>query len=326
VAVNRDTNRPAYEQSLPFERRLIELENALESSTSEIDRRTLAIELERERRQVFENLSPWMRVQMARHPLRPKMLDYTTRILDDLVELHGDRCSGEDAAMVGGIGRFQGRTIMVVGQQKGVTTEEKLTRQFGMAHPTGYRKALRLFATAERLRIPVVTFVDTPAAHPGVEAEQGGQGCAIATNLLAMLGLKTPILALVIGEGGSGGALGVAVGDWVAMLEHAIYVICPPERCAEILWRDVEKKELAASALRVTARELKELGALDEVLPEPSGGAHRNPDAAAKTLAESIDKFLADCDRGRWLPENRQRKFERIGAWREPSAVAPAGE
>lgn len=317
MAVNRDTSRPAFEQSLPFERRLIELEYALDKASSEVDRRKLVIELERERKEVFENLTPWMRVQLARHPLRPKMLDYTTRVFDDFIELHGDRLSGDDAAMVGGLGRFQGRTVMVVGQQKGNTTEEKLSRQFGMAHPSGYRKAMRLFQTAERLHIPIVTFVDTPAAHPGVDAEAGGQGNAIATNLLGMLGLKIPVLSVVIGEGGSGGALGIAVGDWIAMLEHAIYVICPPERCAEILWRDVEKKEMAASALRVTARELKELQVLDEVLPEPSGGAHRNADAAAKSVAEVIERFLADCDRGRWTPEARQQKFQRMGAWVE---------
>jgi len=198
-----------------------------------------------------------------------------------------------------------------------VSTDEKVSRNFGMAHPEGYRKAFRLFELAERLHLPVVTFVDTPAAHPGIEAEQRGQGPAIAKNLCALSGLKTPVLAIVLAEGGSGGALGIAVGDWVAMFEHAIYVICPPERCAEILWRDVEKKELAASALRITAMDLKELGVIDVILPEHGGGAHRNPAGAADVVSEEIDRFLVSARDGKWTVEARQAKFRRMGQWRE---------
>ena len=302
---------------LPFERRIVELEQQLNNITSDEDRQALTNELEREREAVFSNLSAWQRIQLARHPQRPRMLDYTSRILDDLLELHGDRALGDDAAMITGIGRFQGKTIMVVGQQKGITTDEKIRCNFGMASPHGYRKALRMFHMAERLKIPVVTFVDTPAADPNVSSEQYGQGPLIAKNLVEMSRLKTPILSLILGEGGSGGALAIAVADWVAMFEYAVYVICPPERCAEILWRDVEKKEIAAKALRVSAQELLSLGTIDTIMPEPGGGAHRNPDGAAQFLAEEIDRFLMGCKEDKWSAEQRQKKFARMGMWKD---------
>lgn len=311
------SSRSDLDTALPFEQKLVELEARIEHAPSSEAREKLTEQLAQEREIVFRNLTPWQRVQLARHPLRPRMLDYTARVLDDLVELHGDRAIGDDPAVVAGIGRFQGQTIVVVGHQKGVTTDEKVNRNFGMAHPEGYRKALRLFELAERLHLPVVTFVDTPAAHPGIEAEQHGQGPAIAKNLCALSGLKTPVLAIILAEGGSGGALGMAVGDWVAMFEHAIYVICPPERCAEILWRDVEKKELAASALRITAMDLKELGVIDVILPEHGGGAHRNPAGAADAVSEEIDRFLVSARDGKWTVEARQAKFRRMGKWRE---------
>jgi acetyl-CoA carboxylase carboxyl transferase subunit alpha len=209
------------------------------------------------------------------------------------------------------------KTLVVVGQQKGASTEERVERNFGMAHPNGYRKAMRLMDFAERFKFPIVTFVDTPAAHPGVEAEQCGQGPAIAQSILKCLNLRTPILSVVIGEGGSGGALAIAVADHVAMFEHAIYVICPPERCAEILWRDVEQKELAASALRLTAPELHSLGVIDKVLPEPRGGAHRSPDAAAQVLSEEIADYLDACQNGRWSLEKRRNKYRSMGTWLE---------
>lgn len=316
MAEVREKIRPAVEYNLPFERRLVELETLVSQARTERDRRKLNAELERERTALFSNLTPWQRFQLARHQLRPQMLDYTSRILDDFVELRGDRLSGDDPAVVGGIGRFRGRTVVVVGQQKGATLEERLQRRFGCAFPQGYRKALRLFKLAERLRLPVVTFVDTQGANLGIEAEAHGQGNAIATNLLAMLSLTTPIFSVVIGEGGSGGALGIAVADWVSMLEHSIYVICPPERCAEILWRDKEKKDLAASALKMTANDLKELGIIDSILPEPGGGAHRNPDGAAESIASEIAFFLEECDKGRWSPALRQQKFRNMGVWR----------
>lgn len=263
------------------------------------------------------NLNAWERVQLARHSQRPRLLDYTTRILDDLYELHGDRAIGDDPAMIAGIGRFQGQTVMVVGQQKGVSTEEKVERNFGMAHPSGYRKAMRMYEMAERLRLPVVSIVDTPAAHPGVDAEERGQGPAIANAILKSLSLKTPIFCTIIGEGGSGGALAIAIGDHIAMFENAIYVICPPERCAEILWRDIDQKELAASALRLTARELVQFGIIDSIVREPGGGAHRNPDGAAQALTEEIDEFLSKWKRGAWSPDRRQRRFQRMGVWHE---------
>ncbi|MBP8130203.1 MAG: acetyl-CoA carboxylase carboxyl transferase subunit alpha, partial [Candidatus Hydrogenedentes bacterium] len=255
------------DQTLPFERELTNLQERLKEAASEEERHILEAELERQRGEVYANLTPWQRVQLARHPQRPRMLDYTSRILDDFIELHGDRAVGDDLAMVCGVARFRGKTIFVAGQQKGVSTDEKIRRNFGMAHPWGYRKALRIFRLAERLGHPIVTFVDTPAAHPGIEAEKFGQGPAIAGNLLACAGLRVPICAIVLSEGGSGGALAVAMADWVAMFEYAVYMICPPERCAEILWHDVEKRELAAAAMKVTAANLKELGVIDTVLP-----------------------------------------------------------
>lgn len=307
----------AIETVLPFERPLVDLEDRIRSTDSEEERLGLQEQLERERESIYPNLTAWQRVQLARHAQRPRMLDYTNRILDDLIELHGDRAIGDDPAMVVGIGRFQGRTIMVAGQQKGVSTDEKVKRNFGMAHPEGYRKALRAYQLAERFHFPVVTFVDTPAAHPGIEAEQHGQGPMIAQSILAGLTTRAPIFSVILGEGGSGGALAIGVSDHTAMFEHAIYVICPPERCAEILWRDVEKKELAASALKLTANDLYHLGVIDKVLPEPGGGAHRNPDGAAQVLAEELEKFLRGCDEGRFSREKRQAKFRRMGVWHE---------
>jgi acetyl-CoA carboxylase carboxyl transferase subunit alpha len=263
----------------------------------------------------------WERVQLARHPDRPRMLDYTTRILDDLIELHGDRAIGDDPAMVSGIGRIHGQTVMIVGQQKGVSTDEKVERNFGMAHPEGYRKAMRMYDLAERFAFPILSFVDTPAAHPGMEAEQRGQGPAIAQAIMRSLRVKAPILSVVLSEGGSGGALAIAVGDRVTMFEHAFYVICPPERCAEILWRDVEQKALAADALRLTAPDLLKLGVIDRVLAEPGGGAHRNPDGAAQELSEEIQQFLSACTKSQWSLPKRQQKFRRMGVWQEEMAA-----
>jgi len=303
--------------SLPFEQELDDLERRLGQASSEEERASLREELSRARVAVFDQLTAWQRVQLARHPARPRMLDFTGRILEDLMELHGDRAVGDDPAMVTGIGRFRGQTLVIVGQQKGVSTEEKVQRNFGMAHPEGYRKALRMFRLAERLHLPIVTFIDTPAAHPGIEAEERGQGPAIARNLLHSFELRAPMLSVVLSEGGSGGALAIAVADWVAMFEYAVYVICPPERCAEILWRDVEKKELAAEAMRVSAWDLKDLGLVDAVVHEPPGGAHRDADGAAEALAEEIDRFLVRWRSGQWTLERRREKFARMGAWRD---------
>ncbi len=252
------------------------------------------------------------------------MMDFVPLLFDDFIELHGDRTLGDDPAMVCGIARFQGQTVFVAGQQKGVTTEEKVCRNFGMAHPSGYRKALRTFRMAERLGFPVLTFVDTPAAHPGIEAEQRGQGFVIAQNLLELAGLRTPVFSVVLSEGGSGGALGIAVADRVVMFEYAVYMICPPERCAEILWRDVDKKELAAAALKVTAADLMELGAVDGILPEGNRPAHHDTQRAAALLANEIERFLSGVKDGQWSLEARQQRFQRMGCWQEKTPLTPA--
>jgi len=302
---------------LPFERSIAELENRLIDTECEQERKDIEIEIQRECDIVFPNLSAWERVQLARHAQRPRMLDYTKLIFDDMIELHGDRVLGDDLAMVTGIAQFNGETVMVVGQQKGVTTEEKVERNFGMAHPEGYRKAMRMYDMAERFKFPIISFVDTPAAHPGLEAEQHGQGPMIAQGIMRSLTVDAPIFSAVIGEGGSGGALAIAVADEIAMFEHAFYVICPPERCAEILWRDVEKKELASEALKPTAYDLKKMGIIDTIIPEPNGGAHRSPNAAAQALSESIERFLFNAKKGIFTPTTRQQKFQSMGVWAE---------
>lgn len=304
------------EMVLPFEQHLYELESQLDAATADEERDRLAAELEQERERVYRELTPWQRVLVARHPARPRMVDYVSRLFEDFIELHGDRAIGDDPAMVGGIGRFRGRTLIVVGQQKGANTEERSRRNFGMAHPEGYRKALRLFKMAERLHLPILTLVDTSGAHPGIEAEAHGQGPNIALNLLEMCKLETPVMAAVLAEGGSGGALGIAVADWVAMFENAVYNVCAPERCAEILWRDIEQKEIAARALRASAQDLYKLGVVDVILPERVG-AHRDPDGAAQVLAEEVAQFLRQCDNGAWSAARRQAKFRAMGAWEE---------
>ena len=310
------------ETVLPFEQRLVELEEKLRQSNSEEERIGIERAIESEQASVYPNLTAWERVLLARHNDRPRMLDYVNRIFDDFIELHGDRTVGDDPAMVGGIAQLGGETVVIFGQQKGASTDERVERNFGMAHPDGYRKAMRLMDLAERFGYPIISFVDTPAAHPGVGAEQRGQGPAIAQSILKSLSLRTPIFSVVIGEGGSGGALAIAVADYVVMFEHAVYVICPPERCAEILWRDVEQKELAASALRLTARELHGLGLIDKVLLEPRGGAHRSPESAAQVLSEEIAMFLSACRANRWNLKDRQRKYRSMGVWIETAMEA----
>jgi len=262
----------------------------------------------------------WDRVELARHKDRPRMLDYVSRMFDDFFELHGDRLVGDDSAIIGGLARFRDRTVVVVGQQKGVSTEDKVRRNFGMARPNGYRKALRLFEMAERLQIPIVTLVDTPAADPHPDSERGGQGRAIAQNILRMLSIKTPIFSAVLGEGGSGGALGIAVADEIVMLENSIYVVCPPERCAEILWKDIDRRELAATAMNVTADDLLRLGVVDSVVAEPGGGAHLDPDSAADNLSQALEKFLGSNSEGPHSPAARQQRFRSIGQWHDEAA------
>ena len=237
---------------------------------------------------IFANLTPWQISQLARHPLRPYTLDYVARIVDDFEELHGDRAFADDKAIVGGLGRIGGRPVMLIGHQKGRDTKEKISRNFGMPLPEGYRKALRLMHMAERFGLPILTFIDTPGAYPGVGAEERGQSEAIARNLFVMAGLRTPIIATVIGEGGSGGALAIGVADRLMMLQYSTYSVISPEGCASILWKDAEKAPLAAEAMAITSKHLKDLQLIDDIVPEPLGGGHRDPDAVARNLEGAL--------------------------------------
>jgi acetyl-CoA carboxylase carboxyl transferase subunit alpha len=243
---------------------------------------------------IFAKLTPWQISQLSRHPLRPYTLDYIERIFDDFEELHGDRAYADDHAIVGGLARFEGRSVMVIGHQKGRDTKEKIHRNFGMPRPEGYRKALRLMKTAERFGIPVLTFIDTPGAYPGVGAEERGQSEAIARNLFEMAGLKTPLIATVIGEGGSGGALAIGVADRVMMLEYSTYSVISPEGCASILWKSAEKAPLAAEAMAITAQQIQKNGLIDDIVPEPLGGAHRDLDTMARNLRHALAAALTE--------------------------------
>ena len=243
---------------------------------------------------IFSKLSAWQIAQLARHPLRPYTLDYVALCLSDFQELHGDRMYADDQSLVGGIGRLEGQPVLVVGHQKGRDTKERVRRNYGMARPEGYRKALRLMRMAERFHLPVVSLIDTPGAYPGMGAEERGQSEAIARNLLVMAGLKTPIVSIVIGEGGSGGALAIGVADRVLMLQYGIYSVISPEGCASILWKSPEKAEAAAEALGITAERLLKLGLVDEVIPEPLGGAHRDAKAMAEAVKNSLVSALSE--------------------------------
>jgi acetyl-CoA carboxylase carboxyl transferase subunit alpha len=251
---------------------------------------------------IFAKLAPFQISQLARHPLRPYTLDYVKRIFTEFHELHGDRMFADDASIVGGIGRLDGRPIMLIGEQKGRDTKEKLKRNFGMPKPEGYRKAMRLMKMAERFGLPVVTFIDTPGAYPGIDAEERGQSEAIARSLFMMSQLKTPIVCTVIGEGGSGGALAIGVGDHVAMLQYSTYSVISPEGCASILWKSASKAAEAAEAMGITSSRLLELGLIDEIIPEPAGGAHRNIDAMAASIKASL---IANLDRLNYISIER---------------------
>jgi acetyl-CoA carboxylase carboxyl transferase subunit alpha len=275
-----------------------------------------AIEL---RKEIFGSLTPGQRLQVARHPRRPSTLDYIQAISDEWMELHGDRGGHDDPAVVGGVGRVNGRPVVMLGQQKGRNTKDNIRRNFGQASPSGYRKAIRLMEHADRFSMPILTFIDTPAAWAGLEAEQFGQGEAIAYNLREMFSFEVPIICSVIGEGGSGGALAIGVGERLLMFEHAVYSVAPPETCATILWRDSTKSAQAAEALKITAPDLKELGIADEVLPEPIGGAHNHPLEAAETLKTAILRNLAELDQltSQQRRELRYQKFRSIGVFTE---------
>lgn len=287
--------------SLDFEKPLFELEKRiaeLRQFTSEKDIdfsaeiRTLEQKAESLRRQIYENLTAWQRVLLARHPRRPLSLDYIERIFDSFIELHGDRNYRDDKAIVGGIGLLEGRPVTVVAEQKGKDTKENIVRSFGMPYPEGYRKALRLMKQAEKFGRPVATFIDTAGAFPGLEAEERGQAEAIARNLFEMAQLAVPIVCIVLGEGGSGGALAIGVGNRVYMLENAVYSVASPESCAAILWHDAELKAQAAEALKLTAADLLSLGVVHGVIPEPMGGAHRDYDEAARNVKEVLVRAL----------------------------------
>lgn len=285
---------------LEFEKPIAELEAKLEelkglsSETLDLsgDIERFESRIEEMRGQIFSSLTRWQKTQIARHINRPFTMDYLNLIFTDFVELHGDRLFGDDHAIVSGLARFQGEPVMVIGHQKGRDTKEKVFRNFGMPNPEGYRKALRLMEMAERFKLPIITFVDTPGAYPGIGAEERGQAEAIARNLREMAALKTPVIVCVTGEGGSGGALAIAVGDRILMLEHSVYAVISPEGCAAILWSDGTKGAQAAESLKLTAEDILALGVIDEIVSEPPCGAHRDHEKTAETLAEAIARHL----------------------------------
>lgn len=325
---------------LDFEKPLVDLETKLnelrtfeaDDGTVDLSEQISALEkrVETLKASIYQNLTRWQRVQLARHPDRPYTLDYIKALTENFVELHGDRLFGEDRAMVGGFGTLMGRrygsrdrTVCIVGQQKGRDTKQRKDRRFGMPNPEGYRKAKRLMEMAAKFGKPIVTLLDTPGAFPGLEAEERGQAEAIARNLLVMARLPVPIVVVVIGEGASGGALGIGVGDKILMLENAWYSVISPESCSSILWRSWDYKEDAARALKLTATDLIQHGVIDEILPEPLGGAHRNPGktfdavgAAISTALDALDALSTDD-----LLAQRLAKFDAMGAWEEPEVA-----
>jgi acetyl-CoA carboxylase carboxyl transferase subunit alpha len=270
-------------------------------------------------RSIFSKLTAWQIAQVARHPMRPYTADYLRLIAPDFQELHGDRMYADDPAIIGGLGRLDGRSVMFIGHQKGRDTKERVRRNYGMPKPEGYRKAQRLMKLAEKFGLPVVTFIDTPGAYPGVGAEERGQSEAIAYSLFLMAKLKTPIISVVIGEGGSGGALAIGVGDRLLMLQYGIYSVISPEGCASILWKSADKAEEAAEAMRITADSLSEFGLVDQVLKEPLGGAHRDLEAMAEVIRNALLKHLADVDKldDDELLEQRQLRLDGFGQFRE---------
>lgn len=310
--------------TLDFERPLLEIEKQIEElkrngGEQGADTGPLERQLAELRAEIYRNLTPMQRVQVARHPRRPYTIDYLQTIFSDFVELHGDRLFRDDPAIVAGWARLDGVSVMVIGHQKGRDTKENLKRNFGMAHPEGYRKALRLMQLAQKFHAPVITLVDTPGAYPGLEAEERGQAEAIAHNLVAMAALRTPTIAAVIGEGGSGGALAVGLADRVLMLENSVYSVITPEGCAAILWRDASQRERAAEALKLTAQDLLRLQLIDEVIAEPPGGAHADPDAAAQGLGEALRRHLRELRRIKVdkLLKRREEKYLSMGSLTE---------
>ncbi|HEY9700630.1 MAG TPA: acetyl-CoA carboxylase carboxyltransferase subunit alpha [Trichocoleus sp.] len=317
---------------LDFEKPLVELDSRIAqirelAEENDVDVSDQIRQLEARavqlRQEIFGSLTPAQRLQVARHPRRPSTLDYIQAITDEWIELHGDRMTGaDDRALVGGIARLAGRPVVMLGHQKGRDTKDNVSRNFGMASPGGYRKAMRLMDHASRFEMPVITFIDTPGAYAGLEAERLGQGEAIAFNLREMFRLDVPIICTVIGEGGSGGALGIGVGDRLMMFEHSVYTVASPEACAAILWKDAAKAPQAAEALKITATDLKSLGILDHILPEPIGGAHADPLTAAATLKQALLENLQELSQmtHQQRRDLRYQKFRRIGMFTEVPA------
>ena len=311
---------------LDFERTILELERKIEelrhiTKDKEVIKR-LEQELEKKKNEIYQNLTSWQKVKIARHPKRPYTLDYISMMLTDFYELHGDRLFSDDKALVCGLAKLDGQKVMVMGHQKGRDTKENLLRNFGCAHPEGYRKALRLMQLAQKFNVPIIALIDTPGAYPGIGAEERGQAQAIALNLREMFTIAVPIVVIVIGEGGSGGALGIGIGDRVCVMENAYYSVISPEGCAAILWKDSSKANEAAAALKLTAPELFSLGIIDDIIPEPQGGAHRDPAKAGQNLKNTLKKHL---DELKQIPADkllslRYQKFRKIGIFIEPQS------
>jgi acetyl-CoA carboxylase carboxyl transferase subunit alpha len=284
-----------------------------EEADAELER--LRSEVAELRKEFYTHLGPWQRAQIARHPLRPYLTDYIPLLFTDFVELHGDRAFGDDRALIAGLAKYKGRPVAVIGQQKGRDTKQRVIRNFGQPKPEGYRKALRVMQLAAKFGRPILTFVDTPGAYPGIDAEERGQGEAIARNLREMARLSVPVIVTVTGEGGSGGALAIAVGDRINILENGFYSVISPEGCASIIWRDSTKAETAAEAMKITASDLKELGMVDEIVKEPEGGAHTDLEAAARFLDEVLDRQLTELvtEPAKDLVQARYKKFRQMG-------------
>ncbi|MCT1904147.1 acetyl-CoA carboxylase carboxyl transferase subunit alpha [Oceanobacillus sojae] len=311
---------------MEFEKPIVNLKEKIKelkafTENSEIDLKdeikTLEERLAKLEEDIYGNLKPWNRVQMARHPDRPTTLDYVERLFEDFIEFHGDRLFGEDEAIVSGIAYYKNQPVTIIGHQRGKDTKENIKRNFGMPHPEGYRKALRHMKQAEKFNRPIITFIDTKGAYPGKAAEERGQSEAIAKNLMEMAGLTVPIVCIVIGEGGSGGALGIGVGNHVHMLENSTYSVISPEGAAAILWKDAGEAQRAAESMRITAPDLKKLGVIDEVIPEPKGGAHRDIDKQAAFIDQVLEKSLKELKElsSEDIVEERWQKYKKIGSF-----------
>ncbi|MFO7820373.1 MAG: acetyl-CoA carboxylase carboxyltransferase subunit alpha [Halanaerobacter sp.] len=313
---------------LDFEKPLIELEEKINELTEFMETKDIDLtdeinrlknRAETVREEIFSNLESWQILEIARHPERPTVLEYTEMVCDEFVELHGDRQFSDDKALIGGVGKIEDQAVTIIGHQKGKTTKDNIKRNFGMAHPEGYRKALRLMKQAEKFNRPIVSLINTPGAYPGIGAEKRGQAEAIARNMREMVDLTVPIIVVVVGEGGSGGALGIGVGDEILMLEYTYYSVCSPEACAAILWEDSDQAETAAEALNLTAKDLLELEIIDDIIAEPPGGAHRDYERSAKLLKEKLLREINDLRQlsNDELLDLRYKKFRKMGQIQE---------